>query len=75
MNKNLERIGVHDGMGDRSPNQLLTKVTANTLNAKKNLFVSDSREAHLLQLSTRCHHTVVRTIQSGMVTERYYGHS
>ena len=27
-NKNLERIGVHDGMGDRSPNQLLAELTA-----------------------------------------------
>ena len=26
--KNLERIGVHDGMGDRSPNQLLAELTA-----------------------------------------------
>ena len=25
--ENLERIGVHDGMGDRSPNQLLAKLT------------------------------------------------
>ena len=27
-NKNLERIGVHDGMGDRSPNQLFAELTA-----------------------------------------------
>ena len=26
--KDLERIGVHDGMGDRSPNQLLAELTA-----------------------------------------------
>ena len=26
--KNLESIGVHDGMGDRSPNQLLANLTA-----------------------------------------------
>ena len=26
--KNLERIGVHDGMCHRSPNQLLAKLTA-----------------------------------------------
>jgi len=26
--KNLERIGVHDGMCDRSPNQLLAELTA-----------------------------------------------
>ncbi len=27
--KNLEKKGVHDGMGDRSPNQLLAELTAN----------------------------------------------
>ena len=26
--KNLERIGVHDGMGDRLPNLLLAELTA-----------------------------------------------
>ena len=28
LEKNLERIGVQDGMGDRSPNQLLAELTA-----------------------------------------------